>query len=137
MKGNGAIEESGSTQAQLNRLKSTVNCLTKLLGPQGLMGQLGFIYPINSFKAQSEYRSPNKKLGSSNPEPTNNLISPVKIKAQHVNNSPTGKLCLEDRLELPNVLNKCLAVGFAPKIAPMNCTKWILDSGATDHMTGN
>jgi len=95
------------------------------------MGQPGFIYPINSFKAQFEYKSPTGKC------PANPISPLVKIKAQHVNNSPTGKLCLEDRPELPNVLNKCLAVKFVPKLAPTNCTKWILDSGATDHMIGN
>jgi GAG-pre-integrase domain len=72
------------------------------------MGQPGFIYSINSFKAQHENRSPNN-----------------------------GELCLEDRPESTNEFNKCLAVGFAPNMAPNNYTKWILDSGATDHMTGN
>jgi hypothetical protein len=103
------------------------------------MGQPSFIYlPINPIKARSEYRSPNNELCSEEPEPTNKPISRlVKIKAQRENKSPTGELCLKDRSESPNELNKCLAVGFAPKMAPNNCTKWILDSGATDHMTGN
>jgi hypothetical protein len=36
-----------------------------------------------------------------------------------------------------NRFNKYLAVGFASKLAPNNCTKWILVSRATNHMTGN
>jgi GAG-pre-integrase domain len=140
-KGNGAVGGSGSTPTELNRLESlesTVNRLTQLLGQQSLMGQLGSVNSINSSNSvttHNEINNPNEKLGSEccTAPKSNNSISLVKIKAQHVNNSLTCRMWPE----LPNVLNKCLVVGFAPKIAPTNCTKWILDSGATDHMTGN
>jgi hypothetical protein len=99
-KGNGAVGGSGSTPTELNRLeslKSTVNRLTQLLGQQSLMGQPGSVNSINSSNsvtAHNEINNPNEKLGSEccTAPKSNNSISLVKIKAQHVNNSPTCRM---------------------------------------------
>jgi hypothetical protein len=40
-------------------------------------------------------------------------------------------------LNSSNSENSCLTIGFSTKNYPNNCTPWILDSGATDHMTEN
>jgi len=115
---NGAAEGDNSAQAQLNRLESNLNRITSLLDQQGLMGRSGFVTSTSSLFSQSQIQ-----IGKG-PESVEN-------KGEMSQGQKQG----EKRPEIKS--NKCLAVGFAPKQIPNNRTKWILDSGATDHMTGN
>jgi hypothetical protein len=130
------------TQAQLNRLESSVNRLSALLGQQGLMGQPCLIFSLNLFKAhgvnnqsaQSGFMQCLVQFRASMTSPVQSNLNLCKAQ-QCKDKSPAGEISLKGPSESKNGFNKCLAVGFASKLAPNNCTKWILDSRATDHMT--
>ena len=75
--------------------------------------------------------------------PTNNTIcfsnqsnQPISFRMSNVGSGPEII-----RGNMPNLKlsyeNKCFSIDHCTKIAPKNNEKWILDSGATDHMTGN
>ena len=75
--------------------------------------------------------------------PTNNTIcfsnqsnQPISFRMSNVGSGPEII-----RGNMPNLKlsyeNKCFSIDHCTKIVPKNNEKWILDSGATDHMTGN
>jgi hypothetical protein len=97
------------------------------------MGQSGFNSIPYSFKSPS-FNSSNHVSPTRSNVTLENESRPAQ---QCTNKNPAGLINLKCRPESPNNKNKCLAVGFAPKLVSNNCTKWILDSEATDHMTGN
>jgi hypothetical protein len=87
----------------------------------------------------------NKKLG---PGPSLNSFHSSKIKGSDqkpnrgynkTENNSVGPNYIKYSTDLASGFNynKCLTIGLSTKNTTQNYTKWVLDSGATDHMIGN